>query len=242
MHFSIRREAHFETYAQDLNGLAGVPIELALPYKLEEYLKGAGELSGLAAFINQKGIGCPSVHGPQGRLTDDSFLSWARETVRFAEAVNAGSVVFHPENVRVLERSNLQLLAVRNIRQLQRDTAVRIAVETFGGPKRVLTPEEVGEREIWMVLDTSHVTEERIFALIDRYHAGIAGVHLSEMREDKTTGEARPHMPVEGYGIDVLERLRAKGWSGTVTLEYLPEYHAQLLPDRTALEELFPNV
>jgi hypothetical protein len=49
-------------------------------------------------------------------------------------------------------------------------------------------------------------------------------------------------MPVEGYGIDVLERLKAKGWSGTVTLEYLPEYHGQLLPDRTALEGLFPNI
>jgi sugar phosphate isomerase/epimerase len=133
-------------------------------------------------------------------------------------------------------------LAVRNIRQLQRDTAVRIAVETFGGPKRVLTPEEVGEREIWMVLDTSHLFEDRIFALIERYHGTIAGVHLSEMRKDKTTGEMRPHMPVEGYGIDVLERLRAKGWQGTVTLEYLPDYHGRLLPDRQALEGLFPRI
>jgi sugar phosphate isomerase/epimerase len=115
-------------------------------------------------------------------------------------------------------------------------------VETFGNRKRVLTPEEVGEREIWMVLDTSHLFEERIFDLIDRYHGTIAGVHLSEMRKDKTTGEMRPHMPVEGYGIDVLERLRAKRWHGTVTLEYLPEYHAQLLPDRRALEELFPKI
>jgi hypothetical protein len=240
MHFSIRREAGFTTYEQDLKGLTGIPIELALPYKLEEYLKGSGNLGALAAFVRQAGISCPSVHAPQGRLTDDGFMSWALETVRFAEAVGALSLVFHPENVPVLERPNLQRQAVRHLRQLQRETKLRICVETFGNRKRVLTPEEVEEREMWMVLDTSHVHLNRILALVKRYHRGIAGVHLSELRKDEK-GEERPHLPVETYGIDVLDELKLRGWEGTVTLEYLFEYHGQLLPDRDTLEALYGN-
>ena len=94
----------------------------------------------------------------------------------------------------------------------------------------------------WTVLDTSHVFENRTLDLIEQYHGIIAAVHLSEMREDSETGEVRPHMPVEGFGFDVLNLLQKKGWQGTVTLEYLPEFHGQLLPDRRALEELFPKI
>ncbi len=241
MCFAIRREVGFQTYQQDLQGLQGAPIELALPYKLDEFLKGASQLGGLAAFVKKAGISCPSVHAPQGRITDDGFLSWALETVRFAEAVGAGALVFHPESVPVLERPNLQRQAVLHLRQLQRETKLRVAVETFGHRKRVLTPEEVEEREMWMVLDTSHLFLDRIYALIERYHRGIAGVHLSELRKDEK-GEERPHLPVETYGLDVLLALRAKGWSGTVTLEYLAEYHDRLLPERQALEGMFPTI
>jgi sugar phosphate isomerase/epimerase len=238
MCFAIRREVGFQTYQQDLQGLQGAPIELALPYKLEEYLKGTGNLGALAAFVKNAGISCPSVHAPQGRLTDDNFLFWARDVVLFAETVGALSLVFHPENVPVLERPNLQRQAVLHLRQLQRQTKLRVAVETFGNRKRVLTPEEVEEREMWMVLDTSHLFLDRIHALIERYHRGIAAVHLSELRKDEK-GEQRPHLPIETYGLDVLRLLQEKGWSGTVTLEYLPDYHDRLLPDRQALEGLF---
>jgi sugar phosphate isomerase/epimerase len=195
MCFAIRREVGFQTYQQDLQGLAGIPIELALPYKLEEYRTGRGNLGALTAFVKGVGIICPSVHAPQGRFTDDGFMSWARDVVLLAEAVGARSLVFHPESVRKDERGNLQLLAVRRVRELQRETAVRIGIETFGNAKRVLSPEDVGERGLWMVLDTSHVFENRTRELIERYHGTIASIHLSEMREDET-GELRPHMPV----------------------------------------------
>lgn len=239
MNFAIRREVDLSTYRHNLKGLEGIPIELALPYRLDEFLKGTSQLQVLAAFVRDTGIISPSVHAPQGRIADDNFLFWARDVVLFAEVVGARSLVFHPESVRKDQRENLQMLAVRRVRELQRETAVRICVETFGSPKRVLLPEEVGERGLWMVLDTSHVFQDRARDLIERYHETIAAVHLSELREDATTGEVRPHMPVQSFGIDVLRLLQEKGWSGTVTLEYLPEYHNRLLPDRQALEGLF---
>ena len=97
MCFAIRREVGFQTYQQDLKGLAGIPIELALPHKLEEYRTGRGNLGELTAFVKGAGIICPSVHAPQGRLTDDDFMTWARDIVLFAEVVGARSLVFHPE-------------------------------------------------------------------------------------------------------------------------------------------------
>jgi len=238
MHFSIRREAGFLTYAQDLKGLVALPIELALPYRLDEYLEGASALPELAAFVRQEEIRCPSVHAPQGRLTHEGFLSWAHDVVRFAGMIGASTVVFHPENVRKDERQNLQVVALGNLKALQRGTRVRVAVETFGSSKRVLLPEEIGEKQLWMVLDTSHLFPERIFPLIERYHGTIAAVHLSEMRAD-AIGQVRPHMPVRDYGFEVLRALKEKGWQGTVTLEYLPDYHDQLASDREVLEALF---
>ena len=240
MQFAIRRDVSLATYEQDLEGLGGVPTEIALPHRMDECQKHADQLPALAAFLKQAGILCPSVHAPQGRLSDDGFLSWAGETVRFAEAVGAGSVVFHPERVTALQRPAFQLRALKHLLALRRDTRVRVAVETFGSRKCVLTPEELGERELWMVLDTSHLFQQRTLDLIERYHATIAAVHLSEQRKD-ATGEVRPHLPVESFGIDVLTLLKEKKWCGTVTLEYLPEYHDRLLPDRAALEALFDN-
>ena len=210
MQFSVRREAHFETYAQDLSGLAHVPIELALPYKLDEYLQGAAELPGLAAFIHRGASAAPRSTPPRG-ASPTTVLSHGRARRYGLPSPSARSIVFHPENVRKDERTNLQLLALRNIQQLQRATNVRVAVETFGSRKRVLLPEELGESGLWMVLDTSHVFQERALDLIRRYHAIIAGVHLSEMREDEATGEVRPHMPVEGFGFEVLRLLAGEG-------------------------------
>ena len=66
MCFAIRREVGFQTYQQDLQGLAGVPIELALPYKLEEYLKGSGNLGALAAFVKKRGHQLPLGPRPPG--------------------------------------------------------------------------------------------------------------------------------------------------------------------------------
>jgi sugar phosphate isomerase/epimerase len=242
MPFAVRREVTLEDHEQDLKGLQGIPIELALPYQLKYYLQNRDKLGALATYVKDQAVICASVHATQGRLTDDGCMSWAGETVRFAEAVGAEVVVFHPEATRKDERANLQIIALRNIRDLQRGTAVRICVETFGSAKRVLLPEEVGEKGLWMVLDTSHVFQDRALDLIERYHGTIAAVHLSEMRLDEKTGEKRPHMPVTGFGLEVLRLLQEKGWHGVVTLEYLPDHHDQLLPDRQALADLFPGI
>jgi sugar phosphate isomerase/epimerase len=239
MKFSIRRDVSFTSYAQDLSGLDGIPIELALPYKLEDFLTGMDRLDDLAAFVLSHNIVVNSVHAPQGRLSDESFFSWALPTVQFAQKVGASVAVFHPESVPKLSKPSAQTMALGNLKRLKRETDIVVAIETFGNAKRVLTPEETIELDLPMILDTSHLFVRRIFEIIQRYPRGIVGVHLSEMRYDDTAGYDLPHLPVASYGIEVLEALRAKNWSGNVTLEYLPQFHDRLIPDRQVLEELF---
>lgn len=237
MRFSIRRDVDLQSFEKDLSGLEGVPIELALPYILDSFLLHVDRLLELADYVRDAGILVSSVHAAQGRLSDPNFISWALPTVRFAEAVGAGIVVFHPERTAKIDRRNLQMVALGNVKRLQRETDATVAIETFANPRCVLTPEEILERKLPMILDTSHLFVERILGIIEAYSQGIASVHLSELRGEGK--ESLPHLPVESYGIEVLQALRATGWDGNVTLEYLPQFHDRLIPDRATLEELF---
>jgi sugar phosphate isomerase/epimerase len=239
MRFSIKRGVNLQDFEESLASLDGIPIELALPHRLDDFLADVDHLDDLAAHVQDTRILVSSVHAPQGRLADESFMQWALPTIRFAEKAGAPVAVFHPESVPKLLKPSAQAIALRNVKRLQRETSVMVAIETFGSAKRVLTPEEVIERGLPLVLDTSHLFVRRIFEVIEAYHAGIVGVHLSEMRHDDAAGHDLPHMPVATYGIEVLQALRARGWDGNVTLEYLPQYHDRLIPDRADLEELF---
>ena len=240
MKFSIRRDVSLTNFSQDLYGLGSTPIELALPYKLDTFIATMAHLPSLESYILNpaNGIIVNTVHAPQGRLADDSFITWALPTVQFAESIGAEVVVFHPESVPKLSKPNAQGIALENVKTLQNRTSVTVAIETFGNTKRIITTEEIIEFKLPMILDTSHLFQRRIFQIIEAYHAGIVGVHLSEMRAD-TDGETRPHLPVESYGFTVLEKLKKKGWNGSVTLEYLYEYHDKLANDRQALQKMF---
>lgn len=237
MKFSIRREINFFNFEKDLSGLDGVPIELALPYILDDFLAGMDRIDDLATFVKNNSIIVNSVHAPQGRLTDERFMFWALPTVQFAEYIGACLVVFHPENATKLSKPNLQTIALQNVKVLQSRTPVTVAIETFGKAKNLITPEETIEKGLPMVLDTSHLFVERIFEVINSYAHGIAGVHLSEARGEGK--ETLQHLPVRTYGFAVLEKLKEKSWDGSITLEYLPEFHDQLIPDRDALQGLF---
>ncbi|MCK9228960.1 MAG: sugar phosphate isomerase/epimerase [Syntrophorhabdaceae bacterium] len=241
MKFSIRRDVGFSSFEKDLSALKGIPIELALPYKLEDFLLDMDHLDDLAAYVQNTGIIISSVHAPQGRLSDESFFSWALPTVQFAQKVGASVAVFHPESVPKLSKPSVQSIALRNVKRLQRETPTTVAVETFGNAKRIITPKETISLDLPMVLDTSHLFVRRIFEIIENYSKGIVGVHLSEMRYDDAAGHDLPHLPVASYGLEVLETLRIKGWNGNVTLEYLPQFHDRLIPDRAVLEELFAS-
>lgn len=235
MKFGIRREVSFKIEDYQLGGLSGVPIELALPYRLEEFLAGRELLPPLAAAARDLGVIVNSVHAPQGHLTDGDFHSWALATTFFAESVGAAIVVFHPEACAMSRRMDMQITALQNIKRIQRETDLKIAIESFGNKKRILTPEEIIAGHLPFVLDTSHLFPQRTMDIIEKYSNNISAVHLSEPRD------GRQHMPLEDFGFRVLDALKDRQWSGIVTLEYLPDYHDRLIPDMLVLKDRYED-
>ncbi len=233
MNFAIRQEVSFDKPDFQLSGLSGINIELALPYKLEMFLPVQELLPSCAAFTRDSGVVVQSVHAPQGRLTDPDFHSWALAATKFAESVAAKYIVFHPEEARQDMRVNRQILAMRHIRRLQRETSVTVCIESFGSKKRIFRPEEICDEGLQLCLDTSHLFVDRTMQLIDKCLENIAYLHLSEARD------GNQHMPVQGIGFEILDKLQDKGWNGLVVLEYLFEYHDRLIPDMVMLTERY---
>lgn len=235
MKFAIRREVDVNDPAGSLADLSRIPIELALPYRLEDYLVHRKRLLGIVAdIVDSEGIDVQSIHATQGHLTDSGFWDWGLQTVKFAEELSANVVVFHPEVFAQNVRLDKQILALQNIKRLQRETdTVQVGIEAFGNKKRVLTPEEICQKGLWLVLDTSHLFPERSLQIVEQWHKQICEVHLSE------GNDKGQHQPVQGYGYQILDALKAKGWDGPVTLEYMFEYHGQMIEDRKRLEERY---
>lgn len=240
MRFGIRVDVDLTNISGTLTSeYAGIPIELALPYKLDEYLQGRENMPALRDYILEKGFTCNAVHAVQGRPANENFMSWAPENVRFAEEIGASIVVFHPDRAAKTERLDKQIIVIQNIRSLQRNTKVTVAIEAFGDPKKVPQPEEMVEKKLPMVLDTSHLDQERTMEIIEKHSESITSLHLSELRFDEYENTINQHMPVKDFGFKVLDALKSKKWSGLVTLEYMPWYNDRLLPDREMLEKRY---
>jgi len=241
MKFSIRKSVHFDSFDKWLPGLEGIPIELAVPHDMQEFWSVIGHLRDLAAYVRDTGLLVNSVHAPHGRLAGSAFMAWAAEVTKFADRVGARFIVFHPEDrIARARKPQLQATALVNIKTLQTRTRAWVAVETFKNKSRMFTPAEIIEHGLPMVLNTSHLPEQDTLELIAQYSGNIVSVHLSENRIDPAYSEkVLNHPQAESYGIKILKVLQDKGWDGTVTLEYLPDYHDRLIPDRQRLQELF---
>jgi len=106
----------------------------------------------------------------------------------------------------------------------------------------VLTPDEIIANGLPLILDTSHIKQEKTMDLIEKHHGGIVGIHLSEKRADEHPehqGEINQHQPVKDFGFRVLDALILKKWNGTVALEYMPWWHHRLVPDYNRLVDYY---
>ena len=120
----------------------------------------------------------------------------------------------------------MQELARLYLRRLRHETEIPISVETFTGTDRVFVPEEIMEARLPMTLDTAHIHDNaRIMRMIDSYWQNIPVLHLS------ARGRENHHLPVNQFCIQVVRRLVELGWSGSIALEYLHEYHHLLRSD-----------
>ena len=242
MYFCIRREIDYSNSDDRLSKLRGVPIELAFPQDLAEFLKDKDHLGAVERQVKDYEVPVYSVHAPDGHLADGNFIAWAGKAVQFAEAVGSGIMVLHPE-AAVPDSGDLDHLSViENIRHLQERTQVVIAMETFWDEKRILTPDQIMNAGMPMVLDTSRLPKSEIIWVIETYHTHIVNLHLSAVTHDRESkGIAKQYQPVErdNFCLDLLDRLQELEWTGLVTLEYMPWLHAKVLEDRKLLDRIY---
>jgi len=242
MRFCIRREISFDNSEERLRKVKDVPIELALPPKLDDFMRNRHLLMDVKRQLKEFRIPVRSVHAPHGHLADETFKSWAQVVIGFAESVGSEIVVFHPEKQPEETRKDLRTTALLNVKQVQDRTRVTVALETFWDEGRVLTPDEIMEHHLPMVLDTSLVPKPEIIWIIESYRTHLVNVHLSAVTQSGgRNAPPQQFRPVDSdpFCLDVLDRLYELKWNGEVTLEYMPWLASKSVEDRKLLERIY---
>ena len=210
-----------------------VPVEVALPYYWDIYEPIRRHLAKIVEKIKSYGTEVLSVHAVQTPITDEKFKIWGKEIADFAKALGVRTVTLHPNNVNKDKR--VQEKALRNLEYFTSlyNSEIIFCIETFQGKRRVFTPDETVSFNLPMTLDTSHIRDdEKIWSLLKVYKHNILNVHLSA-REG-----SRQHLPIDDFCREIVKYLIENKWEGNVILEYLPEFHGQMLSDLGSLKAI----
>jgi len=211
-----------------------VPVELALPYYWKIYEPIRQHLGQIAQQIKDFHIDVLSIHAVQSSITDDKFRIWGKETADFAKALGTKVITLHPNNTNKTQA--IQKQAIKNLEFLNQacQNGIIFSIETFSGKRRVFTPDEITRFNLPMTLDTAHIHDnEKIWELLKGYRKNIVNVHLS------ARGNNKHHLPIDNFCKEVVDYLVENKWSGNVILEYLPEFHSQMIGDIKFLEHKY---
>ena len=76
------------------------PIELALPWRYEYWLKIENQIDEVIEFFKDGPIEILSIHATQGKIFDKRFLRWGNLTLKIAKGLDIQDVTIHPNNSR----------------------------------------------------------------------------------------------------------------------------------------------
>ncbi|MDP2924531.1 MAG: TIM barrel protein [Candidatus Omnitrophota bacterium] len=210
-----------------------VPVELALPYYWNIYEPIRVHLKEIADKIKTFRTELLSIHAVQAPITDEKFRDWAKEIADFAELLGVSTITLHPNNVN--KDKVVQARAIDNLKyftDLYKNKII-FCIETFEGKRRVFTPDEIVRLDLPMTLDISHIHDDKkIWDLLKGYKENILNIHLSA-REGN-----RQHLPIDSFCKEVVSYLIESKWEGNVILEYLFEFHDQMLNDLESLKAM----
>jgi sugar phosphate isomerase/epimerase len=228
--FGIRQSFDKIEQVEERFSNLNVPVELALPYYWEIYEPIRKHLRKIADRIRSFRTKVLSVHAVQAPITDEKFKIWGKETADFAITLGVKTVTLHPNNInknRVIQEKALSNLEY--FTDLYKNEII-FCIETFSGRKRVFTPDETIRFNLPMTLDTAHIRDNKnIWNLVKEYKENIINVHLSAKEGDKQ------HLPIDNFCKEIVDYLIKNKWSGNAILEYLPEFHGQMLTDLESL-------
>ena len=231
INFGIRQSFDKIEQVEDRYSGLSAPIELALPYYRDIYEPVRRHLTEIAQKIKSYGAQVLGIHAVQAPITDERFKEWGKEIADFAKALKVKTITLHPNNVN--RKAEAQMEARKNLEYfsgLYNDEII-FCIETFEGKRRVFTPDETAAFNLPMTLDTSHIrNNEKIWSLLKNYKENILNVHLSAREQGKQ------HLPIDNFCKEVVGYLVESNWKGNVILEYLFEFHDQLLSDLELLK------
>lgn len=203
-----------------------VPIELALPYYWKIYEPIRAHLRQIAQQIKHFQIEVLGIHAVQAPITDNECRIWGKETADFAKILGAKVITLHPNNTDKTQDGQEQ--AIKNLEFLSQlhQNDIIFSIETFLGKRRIFTPDEIVSFNLPMTLDIAHIHDnQKIWDLLKMYRENIVNIHLSAKNNKEH------HLPIDNFCKDVVDYLIESKWSGNVILEYLPEFHSQMLVD-----------
>jgi sugar phosphate isomerase/epimerase len=190
-----------------------------------------------------------SVHMAQARIGQfDEFLAVLHKTIPIAQALNCRLVVVHPTNARL---ADVEQRIASAVDPLLAQAGITLCWETFAGRRRFLSGIEGiaafcrGKPYHAACYDTSHLykPQAEVLADVTDYVDCIRCFHLS----NRGTQEGQQHLPLrDSQGVldfeEVVTAIAESGFRGSLTLEYLPQFHDQLVTDalwvQTVLNQL----
>ncbi|MGA1824835.1 MAG: hypothetical protein ACMUIP_09230 [bacterium] len=211
------------------------PFELALPWHYQNmWLPVQDRITEIIDFFKNNDFEILSLHATQGKITEESFLTWGRQTLSIAQNLEIRDITIHPNMIKS-QRTRFQEQVLHYIKLLGGED--HFSIETFAGKNRIFTPRDLVERSLPITLDTAHIYDrQEVMDLIGRNHRNIRTIHLSAI------GKGEHHLPIDDFCIKVAEQLKKINWSGNLILEYLPWHHYRLRDDITMLSNyLFNN-
>jgi sugar phosphate isomerase/epimerase len=179
-----------------------------------------------------------SVHMAQARIGQfDEFLAVLHKTIPIAQVLNCRLIVVHPTNARLADVEHKIAGAVD---PLLAQAGITLCWETFAGRRRFLCDIEGitafcrGRPHHAACYDTSHLRKPQAEVLADvaDYADCIRCFHLS----NRGSQEGQQHLPLrDPQGVldfeEILAAVAESGFGGSLTLEYLPQFHDQLVAD-----------
>lgn len=210
-----------------------VPVELALPYYWDIFEPVLPHLKEIAEKIKSYSVEVLSVHSVQSPISNDKFKIWGREIANFTKAIGSKIITLHPNNTN--EKPVAQQKAIENLKELTRTyNDLIFSIETFSGHRRLFSPQEIIKFKLPMTLDTAHISNDEVWVLLKEYINNIINVHLS------AKNFTSHHLPIDDFCKQVVYYLIEEKWKGNIILEYLPQFHDQLLSDLEFLKSKTP--
>lgn len=195
--------------------------------------------------IIKLGLDVPTIHMAQASLTNlKLFMPVFVGTLKIAKELACQDIVLHPNNGAIKE---FDIVFKHVIYPLLEDYNCYLLWETFRGKRRLLTAwEQLAEfceeyDKHYICYDICHMTRytaKDVIKDIQEYSHLIKGFHISNWSKVPF----RQHLPIRQGLLDydkIIKHIAKNGPDVNMTLEYLPQFHNQLVTDALYLLERY---